>query len=59
MNLFSKPKIPAPTPPPTVDDAQVRVNEMRRGAQMRGRAASMLTQGGAAAPTAQRTVTGN
>lgn len=59
MNLFSKPKTPKATPaPPTIDEAQQRVGEQARARRMRGRAATMLSQGGQA-PTGQATVTGN
>jgi len=57
MNLFSK-KPQEAAPMPSIDDAQQRVDAMRKGQGLRGRAANMLSTG-VAAPTAQRTVTGN
>lgn len=44
--------------PPSIDEAQQRIDAMRRGAALKGRAANMLAQSNAA-PTAQRQVTGN
>lgn len=58
-NLFSKPKPKPVEAPPSVDEAQVRVDQLRQGRQLRGRAATMLTQGRQQAPTAQRQVTGS
>lgn len=56
MNLFS-PKPPASAPVPTVDDAQLAIDAMKRDSQMTSRASSMLTTN-PTAKTAQRTVTG-
>lgn len=56
MNLFS-PKPPASAPIPTVDDAQLAIDAMKRDSQMTSRASSMLTTN-PTAKTAQRTVTG-
>lgn len=59
-NLFGGGAKPQPVaPPPSVDEAQVRVDQLKRGRQLRGRAATMLTQGRQQAPTAQQRVTGN
>jgi hypothetical protein len=57
MNLFSKPKAQAPATPPSIDEAQQRVETQRRGRGMRGRAATMLTNG--AAQAGARQTTGN
>ena len=60
--LFSKPKIPAPqpTPPaPTVDDAQMRVDDSRRKRSRRGRAATRVVQEEGVVQTAARALTGN
>ena len=57
MNLFSK-KPEKPETPPSIDEAQARVTAAQRGRALRGRAATMLTQG-RTAPTAQRQTTGN
>ena len=58
MNLFSRPKPQASTPPPDYDEARQKVDENLRARRMRGRAAAMLSDGGTA-PTAMRQVTGN
>jgi hypothetical protein len=59
MNLFSKPKPVQAPPPPQLDEARQNVDAMRRTSMLRGRAASMLTQGQVQAPTAQRANLGN
>lgn len=59
MNLFNKPKAMKPETPPSIDEAQQRVDQMRRGQRLRGRAATMLTAGKTTAPTAQRQAMGN
>lgn len=41
-SLFSSPKVPAPPPVPTVDDAGARMNSMDR-ALRRGRGTTVLT----------------
>lgn len=57
MNLFgSKPE--KPETPPSIDEAQARVTAAQRGRALRGRAATMLTQG-RSTPTATRQTTGN
>lgn len=57
MNLFGgKPQ--KPETPPSIDEAQARVDATRRGRSLRGRAATMLTTG-KTAPTAKRQTTGN
>lgn len=58
MNLFSRQQKQDVAPMPSIDDAQQRVNDMRKAQGMKGRAANMLSTG-EAATTAQRTVTGN
>lgn len=61
MNLFGG-GTPAAAPvqaPPSVDEAQTRVDQLRKGRTLRGRASTMLTQGKQSAPTAQATVTGS
>lgn len=45
MNLFSKPKAQTAATPPSIDEAQQRVEAQRRGRGMRGRASTMLTDG--------------
>lgn len=58
MNLFSKPKAAAaPATPPSIDEAQQRVESQRRSRGMRGRAATMLTNG--QAQSGPRQTTGN
>jgi hypothetical protein len=58
-NLFGgKPKVEVGAPP-TVDVARGRVEALKRGQTMKGRASAMLVQGQQASPTAQRQVTGN
>lgn len=59
MNLFSRPKVQKPATPPSIDEAQQRIDEMKRGQRLRGRAATMLSQGKTTAPTAQRQTMGN
>ena len=59
MNLFGKKKAEPAAPIPSIDEARENVDSMKRGALMRGRAAAMLSSGAMAAPTAQRSVTGN
>jgi hypothetical protein len=44
--LFSKPKIPAPTPsapPPMIDDARSKLNAVDRTLRRRGRSTTILT----------------
>ena len=57
MNLFA-PKIKPPTPLPEVDQERASIEGQLRTRMMKGRAATMLSAGGAA-PTAQRQVLGN
>ena len=61
MNLFGggKQKPQEPYKPPSIDEARGRVESLKRGTTMQGRAASMLVQGQQQSPTAKRTVTGN
>lgn len=58
MNLFSSPSS-KPETPPSIDQARQKVGEMKRGAGLRGRAASMLVQGNQAPQVAKREVTGS
>lgn len=58
MNLFSRPKAQKPQTPPGIDEAQARVSASQRTRALRGRAATMLTEG-RSAPTARRQTTGN
>ena len=58
MNLFGG-KQKEPQKLPSIDEARSRVESLKRGTTMRGRAASMLVQGQQQSPTAQRQVTGN
>lgn len=44
--------------PPSVDDARQRIENLKRGQRMQGRAAAMLTAG-KQSQVAQRDVTGN
>ena len=57
MNLFA-PKTKPPTPLPEVDQERASIEGQLRTRMMKGRAATMLSAGGAA-PTAQRQVLGN
>lgn len=57
MNMFKKPA-PDSTPSPQVDEVQGGIDNILRQRLMQGRAATMLSAGGAA-PTAQRQVLGN
>lgn len=60
MNLFgggAKPQ--APATPPSIDEAQQRVDQLRRGRRLRGRAATMLTQGQGGQAPAPKQSTGN
>ena len=60
MNLFGGGKKPQePGKPPSIDEARGRVESLKRGTTMQGRAASMLVQGQQQSPTAKRQVTGN
>lgn len=61
MNLFSKPKTQEPATPPSIDEAQMRVESLRRGQKMSSRAAAMLSagQGGMRPSVARRDLTGN
>jgi len=60
MNLFGGGAAPAKVEaPPSIDEAQQRAQEQRRGRQLRGRAATMLTTGRGQTPTGQATVTGS
>lgn len=45
MNAFRRPQVEKPQTPPTIDEAQLRVDQLRRGRTLRGRAATMLTNG--------------
>jgi len=59
MNLF-KPKKQEAATPPSVDDAQQRIDSMRRTQRQSSRAAAMLSAGqGASQMTARRDLTGN
>lgn len=55
MNLFGKPKAQKAATPPSIDEAQQRVEGQRRGRGMRGRAATMLTNGQGQAGPSQTT----
>ena len=57
MNLFA-PKPQKPTPLPEVDQERAAIEDQLRARMMKGRAATMLSAGGAA-PTAQRQTLGN
>ncbi len=57
MNLFSGIAKQPSAPPPGIDEARARVDELRRSTKMRRRATGMLAAG--SAPTAARQVTGN
>lgn len=62
MNLFGGGKKAAaaePGQPPSIDQAQSRVEALKRGTTMQGRASAMLVAGQQQSPTAQRQVTGN
>ena len=59
MNLFGGGSTPKAETPPSIDKARERVGELKRTSALRGRAASMLTQGQVQAPTAKRQITGN
>lgn len=51
---------PTPTPPaPTVDDAQMRIDEARRRRSRGGRASTQLVQNEGSVSTAARQLTGN
>ena len=60
--LFSKPKVPKPTPAemsPTVDDARLNVEDARRRRLRRGRASTDLVSAESGVATAARQLTGN
>lgn len=59
MNLFSSSKPSKPATPPSIDAARAKIDEMRRGAGLRGRAAAMLVDSKQKPDIAQRQVTGN
>ena len=44
--------------PPSIDEARQRIENLKRGQRMQGRASAMLAAG-KESPTAQRDVTGN
>lgn len=58
--LFSKPPKPQPQPPaPTVDEAQMRIDQTRRSRRKRGRASTMLVGQEGNVSTAAKALTGN
>lgn len=61
-SLFSKPKIPKPTPTPpapTVDDARERIEESRTRRRRVGRTSTVKVGQESAVATAARALTGN
>lgn len=61
-SLFSKPKIPTPTPAPpapTVDDARMKSDEAERSRLRKGRASTNMVQSEGGVSTAARVLTGN
>lgn len=60
MNLFGSQKADKPATPPSIDAARSRVESLRQGQGLRGRAAALLVSGNGTGPmTAKREVTGN
>lgn len=60
MNLFGGGAKPQEVKaPPSIDESRQRVEQLQRGRQLRGRAATMLSQGQGATQTAQTKVTGS
>lgn len=60
--LFSTPKIPTPKPAPpapSVDDAQMRIEESRRRRGISGRASTQVVGSETNVATAARALTGN
>jgi len=58
MNLFGGGQKQEVGRPPSVDEARQRIENLKRGQRMQGRAAAMLTAG-KESQVAQRDVTGN
>lgn len=57
-NLFGAAKQQEVGKPPSIDEARQRIENLKRGQRMQGRAAAMLTAG-KESQIAQREVTGN
>ena len=60
MSVFSGSQSkPKPETPPSIDAARQKIQQQKRRAGLRGRAAALLVQGSKAPETAKRKVTGS